>query len=130
MLACQKPFHWCTPDAFMREVCHEGRRCKLPTTVPSDVSDALHACWSQSPQARPEFRDIVPMLEAAHAAAVAAAQKPARPASARPYSSHRSAGQNLDTPDTEMKRSASPRRPASASGLRSSKKSGLMRIFF
>jgi len=87
MLSFQKPFHWCTPDVFMREVCHEGRRCMIPKNVPAQISDLLQLCWSESPTIRPEFRDIVPVLEEAYAAAVAAAQTPSRPDSSRSCSS-------------------------------------------
>lgn len=136
MLSFQKPFHWCTPDVFMREVCHEGRRCKIPKNAPTQISDLLQSCWSQSPATRPEFRDIVPVLEDAYAAAVAAAQKPSRPASTRPHSSSHNAGPSPVTSasDTAMREvgnaPASPRRPASTSGQRGTKKPGLMaRIF-
>mmetsp|Transcript_1725 Transcript_1725/g.5640 ORF Transcript_1725/g.5640 Transcript_1725/m.5640 type:complete len:120 (-) Transcript_1725:354-713(-) len=118
----------------MREVCHEGRRCKIPKNVPAQISDLLQLCWSESPTIRPEFRDIVPVLEEAYAAAVAAAQTPSRPDSSRSCSSSHNAGPSPVTSDTTMREignaPASPRQSASTSGQRGTKKPGLMaRIF-
>jgi hypothetical protein len=71
MVTFQKPFYWCSPEDFLTKVCEDGRRCNIPKKIPAEISDLIQQCWSHSPSARPEFSQIMRVLEEAHAAAVA-----------------------------------------------------------
>jgi serine/threonine protein kinase len=68
MLAFQKPFAWMLPEVFLKDVCEGTKRCpidKCGKAWPSEVRELMMACWSADPASRPEFAQIVQVLEKA-----------------------------------------------------------------
>jgi len=66
MLAFQKPFAWMLPEVFLKDVCEGTKRCpidKCGKAWPSEVRELMMACWSADPASRPEFAQIVQVLE-------------------------------------------------------------------
>ena len=100
MAAHKKPYYAMDAQAYISQVCNGGHRCELPAAIKAifdvaallsacceqrlfttrgreqaipDVAALLSACWSTSPSQRPDFAQVVPVLEAALAALPAAA---------------------------------------------------------
>ena len=75
MAAHKKPYYAMDAQAYISQVCNGGHRCELPAAIKAipDVAALLSACWSTSPSRRPDFAQVVPVLEAALAALPAAA---------------------------------------------------------
>jgi len=53
------------PEVFLKSACEEGRRCTIPDRVPDSVRRIMERGWEHEPSLRPDFSEIVPVLEAA-----------------------------------------------------------------
>jgi len=65
MLSHERPFADCDVNGFYRRVCHAGERPKIPPNLPAPLAEMLTRCWDINPAKRPEFTDIIPVLESA-----------------------------------------------------------------
>eukprot|EP00727_Mastigamoeba_balamuthi_P014857 m51a1_g9998 putative map3k delta-1 protein isoform 2 (160) ;mRNA; r:61180-61928 len=45
--------------ALVEAVGRKALRPRLPDSVPESVKDLIHKCWSQNPQLRPTFKDVI-----------------------------------------------------------------------
>lgn len=63
MAAHRKPFMGFTEATFKRAVL-DGHRPPLKPTWPVELRELLEECWQWDPACRPEFREILPRLEA------------------------------------------------------------------
>jgi serine/threonine protein kinase len=58
MFTGEEPWKTLSAMQIAMTVGVEGRRPKLPDSCPSDYAALIHACWSQDPNDRPDFRDV------------------------------------------------------------------------
>jgi serine/threonine protein phosphatase PrpC len=61
--SCKKPFTNLLPDAF-RKAIGNGYVPEIPRKWPAELQSLISLCWKLDAQQRPEFREIVPCLEA------------------------------------------------------------------
>ena len=59
----KKPFNNLLPDAFRRALGN-GYVPEIPRKWPAELQSLISECWKLDAQQRPEFREIVPRLEA------------------------------------------------------------------
>ena len=64
IIAHERPFNDCDVDAYYRRVCNGGERPKLTNNTPPQLGAILIRCWEVDPALRPEFSEIVPVLDA------------------------------------------------------------------
>ena len=64
MLSHEIPFADCDVETFYQRVCHRGHRPKIPSHVPTQLSQMLNRCWDVDPANRPEISEIIPLLDA------------------------------------------------------------------
>jgi hypothetical protein len=78
--SCEKPFSNLLPEQFRRAI-GTGYVPEMPRKWPAELRSLISECWKLDAQQRPEFREIVPRLEALCASfpRVRAGDKPARP---------------------------------------------------
>ena len=58
MFTGEEPWKTLSAMQIAMTVGVEGRRPTLPDSCPSDYAALIHACWSQDPNDRPDFRDV------------------------------------------------------------------------
>ena len=58
MFTGEEPWKTLSAMQIAMTVGVEGRRPTLPDLCPSDYAALIHACWSQDPNDRPDFRDV------------------------------------------------------------------------
>jgi len=63
MLSRRKPFEFMTPSVFLREVCCGGNRPPLGKAWPFQLHALVKAGWSSTASHRPEFAEVVRVLE-------------------------------------------------------------------
>ncbi|KOO27185.1 serine threonine-protein kinase ctr1 [Chrysochromulina tobinii] len=61
--SCEKPFSSMLPDQFRRAI-GKGYVPEIPRKWPAELQSLISECWKLDAQQRPEFREIVPRLEA------------------------------------------------------------------
>jgi serine/threonine protein kinase len=61
--SCKKPYTNLLPDAF-RKAIGSGYVPEIPRKWPAELQSLISVCWKLDAQQRPEFREIVPRLEA------------------------------------------------------------------
>jgi serine/threonine protein kinase len=78
--SCEKPFSNLLPEQFRRAI-GTGYVPEMPRKWPAELQSLISECWKLDAQQRPEFREIVPRLDALCASfpRVRAGDKPARP---------------------------------------------------
>ncbi|KAL6524459.1 hypothetical protein OROHE_016130 [Orobanche hederae] len=57
------PFDDMTPEQAAFAVCQKNARPPLPTSCPTAFCRLIHRCWSSNPDKRPQFDEIVSMLQ-------------------------------------------------------------------
>ena len=86
MLALRKPFENFTPNDFIRAIT-QGLTPEIKKKWPPPLQRLLAECFSLDMNARPDFRQIVPRLEAIHSEQIAA-EKPRSKKSKQPLQLH------------------------------------------
>ena len=61
--SCEKPFSNMLPEQFRRAI-GKGYVPEIPRKWPAELQSLISECWKLDAQQRPEFREIVPRLEA------------------------------------------------------------------
>ena len=61
--SCKKPFTGLEPEVFKKAI-GSGHVLPLPPEWPDELRSLISDCWKLDAQQRPEFREIVPRLEA------------------------------------------------------------------
>ena len=64
LLAGELPFCHLKPAAAAAETAYHGTRPPVSVSFPRAVVQLLQRGWHQDPEQRPEFRDLIPVLEA------------------------------------------------------------------
>ena len=64
MISHDRPFDDCDVAAFYRRVCHRDERPKIPNDTPPALASILKRCWDADVTKRPEFGEIIPILNA------------------------------------------------------------------
>ncbi|KAL6583816.1 Serine/threonine-protein kinase ht1 [Orobanche minor] len=57
------PFDDMTPEQAAFAVCQKNARPPLPSSCPTAFCRLIHRCWSSNPDKRPQFDEIVSMLQ-------------------------------------------------------------------
>ncbi|KAL4362928.1 hypothetical protein GQ457_04G011630 [Hibiscus cannabinus] len=57
------PFDNMTPEQAAFAVCQKNARPPLPSSCPPAFSHLINRCWSSNPEKRPQFNEIVSILE-------------------------------------------------------------------
>ncbi|KAL6006968.1 Serine/threonine-protein kinase ht1 [Asimina triloba] len=63
LLTALTPFHDMTPEQAAFAVSQKNARPPLPANCPPAFSHLMNKCWSTNPDKRPQFEEIVSMLE-------------------------------------------------------------------
>lgn len=63
LLTALTPFQDMTPEQAAFAVSQKNARPTLPSTCPMAFSDLISRCWSSNPKRRPNFEEIVTILE-------------------------------------------------------------------
>ncbi|KAL0356061.1 UNVERIFIED_CONTAM: Serine/threonine/tyrosine-protein kinase HT1 [Sesamum radiatum] len=63
LLTALTPFDDMTPEQAAFAVCQKNARPPLPTSCPAAFRNLIHRCWSSNPVKRPQFDEIVIILE-------------------------------------------------------------------
>jgi len=61
--ACKKPYEGMSKDEFYQEVVHGGLRPEIHKKWPTELASLITACWSEDPNSRPTFSEIVLSLD-------------------------------------------------------------------
>lgn len=60
---CKKPFDGLSRDTFYERVVHGGERPPLNKKWPDSLNSLITDCWSENPEDRPNFDEIVQRLD-------------------------------------------------------------------
>ncbi|KAK8655888.1 hypothetical protein V6N13_108453 [Hibiscus sabdariffa] len=63
LLTALTPFDNMTPEQAAFAVCQKNARPPLPSSCPPAFSHLINRCWSSNPEKRPQFDEIVSILE-------------------------------------------------------------------
>ncbi|XWS37477.1 hypothetical protein CRYUN_Cryun19dG0046300 [Craigia yunnanensis] len=63
LLTALTPFDNMTPEQAAFAVCQKNARPPLPSTCPPAFSHLINRCWSSNPDKRPQFDEIISILE-------------------------------------------------------------------
>ncbi|XP_051136815.1 serine/threonine/tyrosine-protein kinase HT1-like [Andrographis paniculata] len=63
LLTALTPFDDMTPEQAAFAVCQKNARPPLPPSCPAAIRRLIHRCWSSNPDRRPQFVEIVGILE-------------------------------------------------------------------
>ncbi|KAK6123471.1 hypothetical protein DH2020_042792 [Rehmannia glutinosa] len=63
LLTALTPFDDMTPEQAAFAVCQKNARPPLPSSCPTAFRRLIHRCWSSNPDKRPQFDEIVSVLE-------------------------------------------------------------------
>lgn len=63
LLTALTPFDNMTPEQAAFAVCQKDARPPLPSSCPLAFSHLINRCWSSNPEKRPQFEEIVSILE-------------------------------------------------------------------
>ncbi|ONK81320.1 uncharacterized protein A4U43_C01F27780 [Asparagus officinalis] len=63
LLTALIPFHDMTPEQAAFSVAQKNARPPLPASCPKAFTHLINLCWSTNPDKRPQFEDIVSILE-------------------------------------------------------------------
>ncbi|KAK6123486.1 hypothetical protein DH2020_042775 [Rehmannia glutinosa] len=63
LLTALTPFDDMTPEQAAFAVCQKNARPPLPSSCPTAFRRLIHRCWSSNPNKRPQFDEIVSVLE-------------------------------------------------------------------
>ncbi|KAK8525981.1 hypothetical protein V6N13_017055 [Hibiscus sabdariffa] len=63
LLTALTPFDNMTPEQAAFAVCQKNARPPLPSSCPPAFSHLINRCWSSNPEKRPQFNEIVSILE-------------------------------------------------------------------
>ncbi|KAI3454504.1 hypothetical protein Pfo_011167 [Paulownia fortunei] len=63
LLTALTPFDDMTPEQAAFAVCQKNARPPLPSSCPTAFRHLIHRCWSSNPDKRPQFDEIVSILE-------------------------------------------------------------------
>ncbi|XVE57132.1 hypothetical protein DITRI_Ditri04bG0066800 [Diplodiscus trichospermus] len=63
LLTALTPFDNMTPEQAAFAVCQKNARPPLPSSCPLAFSHLINRCWSSNPEKRPQFNEIVSILE-------------------------------------------------------------------
>jgi len=61
--ACRKPYEGMSKEEFYVEVVHGGLRPEIHKKWPTELASLITACWSEDPNSRPTFSEIVLSLD-------------------------------------------------------------------
>lgn len=60
---CKKPFDGLGRDTFYEHVVHGGERPPINKKWPADLISLVCDCWSEKPDSRPTFKEIVRRID-------------------------------------------------------------------
>ncbi len=63
LITCTAPFEGMNPLRVIGMVAHETYRLPIPEQCPAILSQLITKCWSDDPEERPRFKEIVIILE-------------------------------------------------------------------
>lgn len=63
ILTCEEPFQKFNIYKLMEEVMKDGYRPPISEDVPNSYRELIERCWSQKPEERPSFDEIVSELK-------------------------------------------------------------------
>ena len=63
LAACEEPFGGENFNKNYRDLIIQGKRLEIPSTCLPDLAAMIQICWQQNPTDRPEFSQIVFILE-------------------------------------------------------------------